>query len=215
MARAARLGGLAVLVAACASRPPPPPAVASRPATSAAPPYARLFEAGARWTFAVTQELGDSATPPPPTPAGTLTCTVADVRVATDRRIAHVTCAADGPHAIGARSAPVGYWVATDAGLWRFDDRADAASLPATLAPDQLLLAAIPAERTGEFRTEAGDTGLVGVRRHPGDEWCVSYTELADEPMDWYLCLTAARGITRGHWRVNGTPLFFMSYAAR
>lgn len=152
---------------------------ASKPLPKTAP-YLILFEQGRTWTL--------------PGPTGTVTCKVAEAKQVGDSLVSRLDC---GGLLVS------GTWVSTPAGLYHPYLPVDDPDELALLGEDDLLLAALPAEREHSHVLAGGAQDGVEAFGFEGS-WCVRQTtQLQNEYRAWVLCFDGTN-ITGGG-EVTGT----------
>jgi hypothetical protein len=178
-------------LAACGSAPP---VVANRstptPVTPA--PFAGLFRAGARWTFAAEMTI-DAATT-----RGTVTCRIDSVLPIPHGSVSSLRC--DGmqyANRIDHR------FVATTAGMWIVGDEFDGDA--ATLAPSAMVMSSPPRENMQSTMDDPSyPTGHLLVVAPHGEGWCMTASGFGGDETGWELCVSAARGVVGGRGFVAG-----------
>jgi hypothetical protein len=178
---------IACLAACSGASPQPPHEPVTAPAAERVPAtFTRLFERGAKWTFATAvttfePQIGSNATKETRS-TGTLTCEVTYAGAARQRWESTLTCTATPalPHAFPLEL------VATPAGLWELDrHRPDVAPKPETR------LIGHPPQPSNDYVEHAE---AEGSRRatvtHSGSRWCFGESfAMAGQTGGWTLCL--------------------------
>jgi hypothetical protein len=155
-----RLWWFALVLAACGSS-------AHRARPPARTPYLMLFEQGRTFTLPATASASNVATS-----SGIARCTVEEVKPIADASVSRISCAA--PH----RALLIaGTWVATPAGLYHPYLPVDDPDELTLLGEDDLLIAAIPAER--DHSHTAGETDETIEAFEHASSWCVRHTTAA------------------------------------
>jgi hypothetical protein len=124
-----------------------------------------LFEQGRTFTLPARTTTSNGSSP-------AASCTVAEVKQIADASVSRISCAA--PHQA---LLIAGTWVATPAGLYHPYLPVDDPDELTLLGDDDLLIAAIPAER--DHRHTAGQTDEEIEAFEHGASWCVRHTTTA------------------------------------
>jgi hypothetical protein len=150
----------ATLLAACAS-------AAHRARPPARTPYLMLFEQGRSFQLPAKQSSSTGSTS-----SATATCSIAEVKQIADATVSRISCAA--PHQA---LLIAGTWVATPAGLYHPYLPVDDPDELTMLGDDDLLIAAIPAERDHSHTTGQTDESIEAFEQ--AASWCVRHTTTA------------------------------------
>ena len=183
-----------LLAAACGSSAPAVTTPAS--STPAGPPYAALLVDGARWTVTGTAKTTPPVDMGPPSEAtlAPFTCTVGGAHAMGATRMATITC--DGE--AGATAPPMaGTWVATDAGLWWFQDAAaaHAAAMAGPLPVADMLIAAVPVAGERTQQVDETESRHHAVTQKAG-AWCTAFSVAAGDEGGFELCFPPGGGLT-------------------
>ena len=192
-----------LLAAACGSSTPASTTPAS--ATPAGPPYAALLVEGARWTVTGTAKTTPPVDmgPPSETKLPPFTCSVGGAHAMGATRMATITC--DGE--AGATSPPMaGTWVATDAGLWWFQDEASAhaAAMGGALAP---------AAGERPLQIDENERRHHAVTQKAG-AWCAAFSVAAGDEGGFELCFPPGGGLTGTAFSAGATAYDLVVTAA-
>ncbi|MCE9578525.1 MAG: hypothetical protein K8W52_35695 [Deltaproteobacteria bacterium] len=180
-----------VTLAGCAASAPRPALdnVDNRGGHKTEPPWAPLFERGRAWTLPVTVTTTPEDGPASTRAAAAVTCRVVATATTADDRRARITCT-DPDHVLASYALPVGYLVATDAGLSHYPDNDGALDEVPAQDPDFRVMRwplVAFSQRIGQleaFETyEAWSDGA--------DLWCAVYYGQAGDRGGAELCLDA------------------------
>jgi hypothetical protein len=171
-------------------------------------PYRLLFDAGRTWSYRVeaSRSWWDDQDPRADAQgsvheaaSGEMICRVAEVRaLAAGVIAAELGC--EGAANIPVHpSSPSGVYVATGAGLWRFDTY-PAEGVLATLDPDKSLMARAPVPRSIEEKDgEQEGFGAMFTVMPAGDGgWCSESLWVGGDEGGWRLCFEPGRGLVSG-----------------
>ena len=137
-----------------------------------------------------------------------------------EQQLAKIECTADADKVAGDGYAPTGYWLATPAGLWRFDGSSTMEEIhakAAALDPKRMLIAATPAARHDELgdSDNGDDLEVFDAKAGAGSGWCLAYTFAQGDEAGWELCFGADGGIASGSWFDAGATVNEVSYVAK
>lgn len=192
-----------MFVAGCGSAAKPAPVVVA-PKGPAVPAvhYAKLFEKGAVWTYAVTS-TSESYDPDDPKAnhdgqvveksTAQVKCAVDEVRAWKGGVMSRITC--DAPLA---QADPLaGAWVADARGLWRPEELPEAGADP-DLTDVRMVIAAAPKAGKEEKKGTGDEEGFgesTEIAQKEG-AWCVTYASWGGDESYDTLCF--AGGVVRG-----------------
>jgi hypothetical protein len=128
-----------------------------------------LFDQGRTFTLAAKQTSSKG-----PAASGTARCTVAEVKPLADATVSRISCTP--PHQA---LLIAGTWVATPAGLYHPYLPVDDPDELTLLGDDELLIAAIPAERDHAHTTGQTDESIEALEYE--GSWCVRHTTTAGQ----------------------------------